>query len=83
MGAVMTFRIHWKMSILNLKIFGQDLENSLSGHLRIRVCRHDNSSLTCGVRQVEVLSPVLFAFYVNDIIEKLNQSSHGCRIGDT
>ena len=42
----------------------------------------DMITLTCGVRQGGVLSPVLFAVYVDEIIEKLNRSSHGCRIGD-
>src|SRR5688572_29650750 len=43
----------------------------------------DMITLTCGVRQGGVLSPVLFAVYVNDLIEKLSRSGHGCRIGET
>ena len=39
--------------------------------------------LTCGVRQGGVLSPVLFAVYVNGIIERLSRSHHGVRIGET
>src|ERR1043165_8591046 len=29
-----------------------------------------------------VLSPILFALYVNDVIEKVRRSSHGCQIGE-
>ena len=36
----------------------------------------------CGVRQGGVLSPVLFAVYVDDIMERLNDSNPGCFIGD-
>ena len=42
----------------------------------------DMISLGCGVRQGGVLSPILFSVYVNDIIEKLSRSNHGCRIGE-
>ena len=41
----------------------------------------DMITVTCAVRQGGVLSPVLFAVYVNDLIEKLSRSGHGCRIG--
>ena len=37
--------------------------------------------LQCGVRQGGVLSPVLFAVYVNSSIESLWQSRYGCYIG--
>jgi len=37
--------------------------------------------LQCGVRQGGVLSPVLFAVYVNSLIESLWQSRYGCYIG--
>jgi len=42
----------------------------------------DVIALDCGVRQGGVLSPVLFAVYVNELIEKLSKSKYGCRIGD-
>ena len=35
----------------------------------------------CGVRQGGVLSPVLFAIYVDDIIVELKSSHEGCSIG--
>ena len=38
--------------------------------------------MVCGVRQGEVLSPVLFAVYVDDIIERLNDSKLGCFVDD-
>ena len=36
----------------------------------------------CGVRQEGVLSPILFAHYINDIIIKLPQSKLSCHIGN-
>ena len=38
--------------------------------------------LQCGVTQGGVLSPVLFAVYVNSIIEQLSSSGHGCHMGN-
>ena len=38
--------------------------------------------MVCGVRQGGVLSHVLFAVYVDDIIERLNDSKLDCFIGD-
>ena len=39
-------------------------------------------SMVYGVRQRGALSPVLFVVYVDDIIERLNDSKLGCFIGD-
>jgi len=36
--------------------------------------------LKCGVRQGGVLSPYLFACYIDDIVETLQRSGHGCNI---
>ena len=36
--------------------------------------------LQCGVRQGGVLSPVLFAVYVNSLIEMLRHSGYGCYV---
>jgi len=38
-------------------------------------------SLTCGVRQGGVLSPVVFSIYIDSIIESLRMSGYGCLIG--
>jgi len=39
--------------------------------------------VNCGVRQGEVLSPFLFAVYVDDLIVELRQSGLGLYIGST
>ena len=39
-------------------------------------------SMVCGVCQGGVLSPVLFAVYVDDFIERLNDNTAGYFIGD-
>ena len=39
-------------------------------------------SMVCDVRQGGVLSPVLFLVYVDNIIERLNDSNLGCFIDD-
>lgn len=41
----------------------------------------DFFSVACGVRQGGVLSPYLFAIYVDDIVQKINRSDLGCRLG--
>ena len=38
--------------------------------------------MSCGVRQGGVLSPVLFAVYVDDILRRLSASGLGCFLGD-
>ena len=38
-------------------------------------------NVLCGVRQGGVLSPYLFAFYINDIIEDVRNSGFGIYIG--
>jgi exonuclease III len=38
-------------------------------------------SVECGIRQGGVLSPFLFAFYIDDLIDNLRQSGYGIHIG--
>ena len=38
--------------------------------------------MVCDVRQGGVISPVLFAVYVDDIIERLNDCKLGCFMDD-
>jgi len=49
----------------------------------VRWCDHfsDFFTVACGVRQGGVLSPYLFAIYVDDIVAKINTSDLGCMIG--
>ena len=44
-------------------------------------CFSAKFSITCGVRQGGVLSPLLFSVYINDVILKLQNSRRGCFIG--
>ena len=41
----------------------------------------DSFLVKCGVRQGGVLSPYLFALYVDDLISQLRQSGYGLHIG--
>jgi len=53
-----------------------------SGIVKWNSCISHLFVLRCGVRQGGVLSLVLFAVYVNDIINKLELSKLGCCIGN-
>ena len=53
-----------------------------SGIVKWNSCISHLFVLQCGVRQGGVLSHVLFAVYVNDIINKLELSKLGCCIGN-
>jgi len=37
--------------------------------------------VSCGIRQGGVLSPFLFAVYVDGIVRKVDESDLGCRLG--
>ena len=51
--------------------------------LRVQWCHTLTSSFkVCnGVKQSEVLSPILFTLYVDSLLGRLEQSSVGCHIG--
>lgn len=42
----------------------------------------DAFSVKVGVRQGGILSPILFAVYIDDMVDKLKGSRLGCRLGD-
>ena len=50
--------------------------------VRWNTCLSMCFSLICGVRQGGVLSPVLFAVYIGDLIVKLTKANLGCCIGN-
>jgi hypothetical protein len=75
---IMLMRRSVPLEFLNILINWYDLCNA--------VVRWDNAVSrlfhpSCGVRQGGVLSPVLFAMYVDNIIINLLNSGHGCHIG--
>ena len=41
----------------------------------------ESFAIHCGVRQGGILSPYLFAIYVDDLIDQIRRSGHGLRIG--
>ena len=41
----------------------------------------ESFAIHCGVRQGGILSPYLFAIYVDDLIDQIRKSGHGLRIG--
>ena len=48
--------------------------------MRWESCLSHKVKLTAGVRQGGVLSPLLFAVFVDDLLIKLRESSLGCHI---
>jgi len=44
-------------------------------------CYGDVFKIECGVRQGGVLSPVLFAVYIDDLIKELRLAGYGVRVG--
>ena len=41
----------------------------------------ESFAIHCGVRQGGILSPYLFAIYVDDLIDQIRKSGHGLRTG--
>jgi hypothetical protein len=61
--------------ILHCILSNQRIKTKLHNHFS------DEAILSCGVRQGGILSPLLFAIYVDIVLTKLENSGHGCRLG--
>ena len=75
--------------LLNLGIGGRFYNAVKSVYCNSRSCVKLNSDLytdwfgtVCGVRQGDVLSPSLFALFINDLAAELKLSNYGVKIGE-
>ena len=61
--------------------FVEGLYSKQSAHVLVSSSISGSFSIKNGVRQGAILSPLLFNFYINSIIEKIRKTNIGCRLG--
>ena len=55
---------------------------NLRASVRFKGCKSESFSIGRGIRQGSVLSPILFNYFIDDLLEILDKSKDGLRLGD-